>query len=190
MTLEVGPGDVLAVLASDNFFSRLVRFAARLSNKPDLVDHVVIVTHQDEQGRWLGIEGRPGGVGLCDVTPYLNDPRTRSNHPQPRPNDSGQLEAFLASCQRSIGIAYDWVAIVGDAADAFGLHDLSDGIDHLWRWPSSDGRLPGHVVCSSLAAELYRIAGWAHPALSDERCCAPGDWWTWNDSQAWNLTPV
>lgn len=185
--IEVGPGDVLAVLASDNLFSRMVRFAARLSRKPDLVDHVVVVTHQDTQGRWIGIEGKPGGVGICDVTQYLNDSRSRSNHLQPRPNDSGQLQTFLASCQKSLGIPYDYVAVVGDAADAFGLHDLSDTIDHLWRWPT-DGPLPGHVVCSSLAAELYRAVGWAHPALGDERVCAPGDWWQWSDEQSWNLT--
>ena len=186
MTLEVGPGDVLAVLASDNFFSRLVRFAARISGKTDLVDHVVIVTHQDEQGRWIGIEGRPGGVGSCDITHYLNDPRTRGNRLQPRPNDKGQLQSFLASCQRSLGIPYDWVAIVEDATDAFGLNDLSGIIDRLWRWPD-DVMIPGHVVCSSLAAELYRLVGWAHPAFDDERGCAPGDWWQWNNDQSWNL---
>lgn len=187
--IDVGPGDVLAVLSSDNLFSRIIRFAARLSHKPDLIDHVMVVTHQDSQGRWIGIEGKPGGVGLCDVTPYLNNPRTRGNHLQPRPNDRGQLESFLASCQRSIGIRYDYVAIASDAADAFGLHDLSDTIERLWSWPT-DGLLPGHVVCSSLAAELYRLVGWAHPALGDERVCAPADWWAWSNSQEWNRVHV
>lgn len=186
MTLEVGPGDVLAVLGSNDVFSRLIRFAARLQGKPDAVDHCVVVTHQDPDGRWMGIEADGHGVHACDATRHLNDPRTRVNHLQPRPNDKGQLQAFLDLCQRAVGTPYDWAAVVCDAADAFGLHGLSDTVDHIWDWPQSDNQWPGHVVCSSLAAALYRAVGWAHPADDEERICAPSDWWRWSDSQAWN----
>jgi hypothetical protein len=79
---------------------------------------------------------------------------------------------------------------VGIAQDGLGaLHctDLSAMIDHLWRWPSAHNLLPGHVVCSSLAAMLYDLpsVGWAHPDLGTERTCEPADWWDWADQQHW-----
>jgi hypothetical protein len=47
--------------------------------------------------------------------------------------------------------------------------------------------LPGHVVCSSLAAMLYDLpsVGWAHPDLGDERQCEPADWWSWSEARSW-----
>lgn len=70
------------------------------------------------------------------------------------------------------------------------ITDLSQGIDHLWRWPSDHNLLPGHVVCSSLAAMLYDLPGvnWAHPDLGNERLCEPADWWKWSNAQAWAAT--
>jgi len=49
------------------------------------------------------------------------------------------------------------------------------------------GLLPGHVVCSSLAAMLYDLpqVGYAHPDLGQERKCEPADWWNWSDEQLW-----
>src|SRR5947209_4712624 len=69
--------------------------------------------------------------------------------------------------------------------DALRLHDLSHEIDHLWRWPTASGQLPGHVVCSSLAACLYGLAGWATPSRPDVRTCEPADWWVWSDRRQW-----
>src|SRR5579875_2716201 len=105
MTLEVGPGDVLAVLSTDDLLSKGIRFFEWLGGKPDLVDHCVVVTHQDSRGRWIGVSGEPSGVSLCDVTPYLTASQTNSNHAQPKPNSDGQLNAFLASAAASLGIA-------------------------------------------------------------------------------------
>jgi hypothetical protein len=67
------------------------------------------------------------------------------------------------------------------------LEDLSALVDPLWRWPSEHHLLPGHVVCSSLAAMLYDLpsVGWPHPDLGHERECEPADWWQWSQSQAW-----
>lgn len=190
MTIQVAPGDVLAVLGSRGMFSKLIRFSAWLQRKPDHIDHVVIVTHQDRAGRWLGISGQPGGVAICDLSRYLNDPLTNSNNAQPRPDDEGQTQAFLASCARSLGIAYDWVTVVGDTLGAFHLKDLSADIEQLWQWPTAGGELPGHVVCSSLAAMLYEHVGWDHPDLGNERVCQPADWSAWNEHQAWNNAPA
>lgn len=189
--LNAAPGDVLAVWTGSGLIENLIRVGAALKGKPAVANHVVIVTHQDQLGRWIGIQGQPGGVGPVDCTPYLTDSRTRSNHEQPKPDDHQQLSHLLASAAKSLGIQYDWVGIAEDTCDDIGLTDLSKVIDHLWRWPSKHNLLPGHVVCSSLAAMLYDLPdiAWAHPDLGHERVCEPADWWGWSDQQAWN-TPI
>lgn len=183
--LPAAAGDVLAVVGG-GFGGYLVNVGQAIAGKPSIGTHVVVVTHQDTLGRWIGIQGQPGGVGLVDCTPYLSDARVRSNHAQPRANDHGQVTAFLASCTKSLGIAYDWAGIEADAAAVFSK-DLSADIDRLWRWPSDTNLLPGHVVCSSLAAMLYDLpeVGWQHPDLGTERACMPADWWDWSDGKQW-----
>lgn len=183
----VAPGDVLAVWTGDGPTQDLIRVGEALEGKPAVANHVIVVTHQDKLGRWMGIQGQPGGVGLADCTPYLSDPRTMSNHDQPKPDDHGQLTSFLASAAHSLGISYDWVAIAQDGLDALHMTDLSSAINPLWQWPTNRNLLPGHVVCSSLAAMLYDLpsVGWAHPDLGDERMCEPADWWRWSEERAW-----
>ncbi|HEY3953008.1 MAG TPA: hypothetical protein VGM53_06505 [Streptosporangiaceae bacterium] len=190
--LAAAPGDVLAVWTGSGLTQDLIRVGEALESQPAVANHVVIVTHRDQQGRWMGIQGQPGGVGLADCTPYLSDLRTMSNHDQPKPDDRGQLASLLASAAQSLGISYDWVAIAQDGLDAVHLTDLSKVIDPLWRWPSDHGLLPGHVVCSSLAAMLYDLpsVGWAHPDLGDERSCEPADWWRWSQEHAWTASQV
>jgi hypothetical protein len=186
-SLPAAPGDVLAVWTGNSMFQDLIRVAEALDGKPAVANHVVVITHQDQVGRWIGIQGQPGGVGPVDCTPYLSDVRTMSNHGQPRPDDHGQLTTFLASAAKSLGIGYDWVGIAEDGLDACHVEDLSKLIDPLWRWPSNHNLLPGHVVCSSLAAMLYDLPSvqWAHPDLGDERECEPADWWQWSEARAW-----
>src|ERR1700678_364578 len=150
--ISAAPGDVLAVWTGQGLEQNVIRAAEALAGKPAVANHVIVVTHQDRLGRWIGIQGQPGGVGLTDCTPYLSDPRTMSNHDQPKPNDRGQLSNLLASAAKSLGIGYDWVAIAENCLDALHLQDLSSLINPLWRWPSKHNLLPGHVVCSSLAA--------------------------------------
>jgi len=160
--------------------------------KPAVANHVVIVTHQDNMGRWMGIQGQPGGVGPVDCTPYLSVAMTASNHGQPKPDDRGQLASFLASAAKSLGISYDWVGIAEDVLAACHVEDLSAAINPLWKWPANRNLLPGHVVCSSLAAMLYDMpsVGWAHPDLGAERTCEPADWWQWSQSRAWTHSPA
>jgi hypothetical protein len=186
-TLPAAPGDILAVWTGQGLSQDVIRVAEALQGKPAVANHVVVITHQDKLGRWMGIQGQPGGVGPVDCTPFLSDVRTMSNHYEPKPNDHGQLAIFLASAAKSLGIAYDWVGIGEDAADALHVEDLSGVIDPLWRWPSDHNLLPGHVVCSSLAAMLYDLpsVGWEHPDLGTERTCEPADWWRWSETRAW-----
>jgi hypothetical protein len=185
--MAAGPGDVLAVWTGNSLVQNLIRAGEALVGKPAVANHVVIVTHQDSMGRWMGIQGQPGGVGPVDCSPYLSASLTMSNHDQPKPNPSGQLTSFLASAAKSLGISYDWVGIAEDALDACRVEDLSALINPLWQWPSNHNVLPGHVVCSSLAAMLYDLpsVGWAHPDLGAERECEPADWWQWSQAKAW-----
>lgn len=194
-TMLVAPGDVLAVWTGAGEIQDFIRVGEALLGKPAVANHVIIVTHKDMAGRWMGIQGQPGGVGPVDCTPFLSDSRTMANHAQPKPDDRGQLTSFLASAAKSLGISYDWVGIAEDALDALHVHDLSRLIDPLWRWPTQHNLLPGHVVCSSLAAMLYDLSsvGWAHPDLGDERECEPADWWQWSQAEAWKqcqMAPV
>lgn len=188
--LAATPGDVLAVWTGSGMTQDLIRVGEALEGKPAVANHVVIVTHMDPMGRWMGIQGQPGGVGMADCTPYLSDPRTMSNHDQPKPNNHGQLPSLLASAAKSLGIGYDWVAIAEDGLDALHFQDLSALINPLWRWPSNHRLLPGHVVCSSLAAMLYGLpsVAWAHPDLGQERMCEPADWWRWSQAHTWTAT--
>lgn len=183
--LAAAPGDVLSVWTGNGIVQNLIRVGEALRGQPAVANHVVVLTHIDQKGRWIGIEGRPGGVGCVDATTALSSNLTRSNHAQPRDNGNGQNALFLASCARSLGIGYDWVGIAEDTLDALKLHDMTAVIDPLWEWPSKGNALPGHVVCSSLAAMLYERVGWGHPDLGKERVCEPSDWWSWSDSHAW-----
>lgn len=188
MTIEAAPGDVLAVWTGSQWQQDAIRAGEALIGLPAVANHVAILTHQDGRGRWMGIQGQPGGVGLVDCTPWLADDRTRSNHDQPKPDDHGQLAYLLASCARSMGIAYDWVGIAADTAVALHASNLGALLSHLYAWPANHGLLPGDVVCSSLAAMLYDLpaVGWPHPDLGDERMCEPANWWDWSDRKLWN----
>ena len=185
--LPAAPSDVLAVAGSrTGWTERLIRIGGVLRGNMGVANHVKIITHQDGNGRWMGIEGKPGGVGLTDCTPDLNRSTTRTNHAQPRPGGQAAVDKFLASCALSLGVKYDWVGIAQDTFESVGAVDLAKLIDPLWRWPSKNDLLPGAVVCSSLAAMLYTRVGWAEPTgAQPDRNCTPPQWWDWSDQQQW-----
>jgi len=182
--LPAGPGDVLAVGGGQGTFAKLIRIGGVISGGAGVANHVIVVTHQDAKDRWMGIEGRPGGVGEVDCTRWLADRLTRTNHGQPKPGGQPAMDRFLASAADSFGLKYDWVGIAQDTALILGRKNFAEAIDPLWQWPSKDGELPGAVVCSALAAMLYNIVGWAHPP-GEERNCRPQHWWSWNDAEEW-----
>lgn len=185
--LSAAPGDVLAVWTGNSWPAQLIRLGALIAGKPTPASHVIGITHQDTKGRWIGLQGQPGGVGLVDCTPFLSDSRTRSNHAQPRGNDHGQLLTLLASAARTIGVQYDWVGIAEDGLLDLHITSLAGEINKLYSWPASNDVVPGDVVCSSMWAALYDLGevGWAHPDLGTERVCQPCDWWLWNDQRRW-----
>jgi len=187
--IPAAPCDVLAVAGGQSWPQKLIRIGGVLKGNMGVANHVKIITHQDAKQRWIGIEGKPGGVGLTDCTPDLARSTTRSNHGQPRPGGQEAVTAFLAGAALTLGWEYDWVGIAQDTAQAMGAPNLARLIDPLWRWQDPKGKgdlLPGHVVCSSLAAMLYTRVGWAEPTGADpDRNCTPPQWWDWSDQKAW-----
>jgi hypothetical protein len=126
-----------------------------------------VVHHwNDKTKTWWGIEGRPGGVGWVDCTRYVNHPLTVSNAHQPLTDEVRY--AISTTMEAMLGTPYDWDAIVEDSGRAFGL----PGIWH----ETIDGKLPGHVVCSSLAAYGYCKYKQPSPRPTDYRHVTPADW--------------
>lgn len=159
----VHPGDVLLV-RSPGWAAKLIRVGAALRGEPELDNHVAVVHHTDEHGILWVLEGRPGGVGWRQASDYLASPYTVSNAAQPKTAD--QRKTICAGALAMIGTPYDWAGIAADAAAAV---DLSALFHPAW----DGGKVPGHVVCSSLAAWLYQKAGLAGP---EGREVTPADW--------------
>ena len=173
------PGDLLATRTKSGLGSFLIRLGAALRDRPNLVNHIAIVHHTDAQGTVWCIEGRPGGVGWRQAADYVADRWTICNAAQPK--TATQRATVTAGATALLGTAYDWQAIAAAAAGAFGL-------DQAWelKW-GKNGQVPGHVVCSSLAAWLYEKAGLEHP--EGDREVAPADWVTLWIERGW-ASPV
>jgi len=161
----IGIGDVLCI-RTGGIGGLAIRLGAAFLDRPNLINHIAIVHHIDRQGRTWVIEGKPGGVGQRDARDYLSSPWTISNEHQPK--TWMQRQTIANNATKMLSTPYDWLAIAGDVADAFHL-------PHIWDedW---HGRAPGHVVCSSLAAYLYVIAGLASPKPKDAGRTTPADW--------------
>lgn len=173
MMAAPSPGDVL-LTRSTGRAAWLIRLGAALRNRANMVNHVAVVHHADELGTVWCLEGRPGGVGWRDAADYLKSPYTMTNMIQPK--TAAQRTAVCATALAMIGTPYDWASIVEDAGAAFGLKDI---------WSrKTDGKVPGEVVCSSLAAYAYDKAGLEHPPGSD-RTTTPGDWLSYLIEHKW-----
>jgi hypothetical protein len=167
----VQPGDVLAV-RSPGTAGRLIRFGAAMRElvtgqpEPNLQNHIAIMHHVDKAGTLWVLEGRPGGVGWRQADDYLHSPWTLTNAGQPK--TAAQRAAVCKTAEAMIGTAYSWQAIVEDAGVAFGLHAV---------WAQKPGgQVPGHIVCSSLAAFAYDRAGLPAPEPQDYAHVTPADW--------------
>lgn len=159
----VQPGDILAV-RSGGLAGLAIRLGAAIRDQVNLSNHIAVVHHTDAHGTVWALEGRPGGVGWRDARAYLASPWTVTNVGQPK--TAGQRKTVCDTMLAMIGTAYDWTAIVADAAGAFGLGEI-------WH-PAWDGTVPAHVVCSSLAAWGYSKAGLTCPPGGRE--ATPADW--------------
>jgi hypothetical protein len=158
------PGTVLAVRGS-GWTGNLIRAGAALLGKPNLSAHIAVVHHTDAKGTTWAISGQPGGVGWEDTARYLADPWTITNADQPL--TPTQASGIATTMETLIGTGYDWDAIAADAEAAFGI--ILPGWDPSWH-----GTVPGHVVCSSIAAYAYAKKAAACP--KGDRGVTPGDW--------------
>jgi cell wall-associated NlpC family hydrolase len=176
-TTPIGVADVLAV-RTGGIGGWLIRLGAQLRGLPCGINHIVIAHHVNGNGRWIGLEGRPGGVGWVDMTNYLASPATVDNREQPKTEAQRYLVAKAA--ERLIGTAYDWQAIGEEA-----LFDLGAPLSHIdWSGPNP----PLHVICSSFAEWAYRQVGLARPEPSQgEALVQPGDWAAFDLAKAWNV---
>jgi len=170
------PGDVLVIDGTSDV-AKLIEAGAILDGCP-AASHVAVFHHVDDAGVPWTIEGRPGGVGWADARAYLRDPRTVANVLQPK--TAAQRAQVCALAAKLLGTPYDWLGgIAEDAMNALGLGAL---------WAEKDpatGLVPGHVVCSSLAAWVYDRSGLAAPHPDDWRHVQPGDWAAWVTEQGW-----
>lgn len=147
-----------------------------LGDKATLVNHVAIYTHIDGDGNPRGLEGRPGGFGWANLHAYLADPDTVANADQPKTDEQRTRVIELATA--SVGIPYDWAAILAFAAGAAGLPFA------LREWP--DDGVPSHMVCSSAADYFYEAAGLANPGgYGKTRDTDPQDWGEWISGKLW-----
>jgi hypothetical protein len=175
------PGDVWAVDAPG--FGRIpIILGSWLTGHPAPTDHVVTVHHQDKNGVWWGIEGRPSGVGWVDMSSYFATRAqlraARGNVRQPRTD--AQRAAVCKLMEGLLGTSYDWVGgIVADFDTALHAGELAKLIDHWWGWDNGAAQ-PAHVVCSSAAAWAYRNLGLVSPPVGNAELVTPADWWRFN----------
>lgn len=169
------PADLL-IVSGTNWAAKLIEIGAILRGR-DPASHIAVMHHTDSQGTPWAIEGRPGGVGWADARTYLADSRTVTNAAQPK--TAAQRKQVCALMVKMLGTEYDWAG--GIAADAqIALH-----LPRLWA-PDSSGKVPGAVVCSSLAAWGYDQAGLPSPGIPAEwETVTPGDWRTFCEQRHW-----
>jgi hypothetical protein len=159
-------GDVI-VTRTKTWPAWFVRFAAALRDEPNTVDHVAIVHHRDDAGTWWAVEARPGGVGWANAQPYLDSPFTQNNGRQSKTNEQRAQIAEVAGGM--LGTPYDWRGIVGD-----GMVAVNAPSKWAQDWKGSGP--PAQVVCSSLAAWVYREVGLEYPTRHSIRLTTPADW--------------
>jgi hypothetical protein len=172
--VTVQPGDVVCTKTPKGWPAFLIRLGAALRDRPNTVNHVIVVHHTDAAGTLWGIEARPGGVGWVDMRSALAAPYTVSNAAQLKTND--QRVAVCRAVEGMLGTPYDWQGIAFAAAQA--VH-----AQLLWASLEWGSKPPAHVVCSALADWAYEHVGLASP--QPDRTCTPGDWAAWITERAW-----
>lgn len=176
--LAIQPADIVAV-RSHGLAGALIRFGEGLEGEPNIDAHVAVMHHWTGPVPWF-IQGEPGGVSWRDGRDYLASGWTVSNVDQPK--TAVQRQLVCDAMAATIGTPYDWGAIAADAADALDL-------PHLWESDRWGPGVPGHVVCSSVAAWAYAKALLRHPLEHPLPETTPGDWTEFCLTRAWLAPP-
>jgi hypothetical protein len=176
-TGAVAVGDVLITREGPWWVSAAIRFGAWLAGTPAFCNHAIIVHHQNPDGTWIGIEGKPGGVDWRDLTGPLTWTLTNANNAQPK--TEAQRYLIAKASESLLHAVYDWDAIVTDAQTAA-----------RWIWHKArewqPGEIPSAVVCSSFADWAYEQVGLANPGGPEvTRMTTPGDWDRFIQDEEW-----
>jgi hypothetical protein len=179
-TGDVGIGDVIVTREGPWYVQWPIRLGTAFLGLPSGCNHAIIVHHRDPAtGHWIGIEGRPGGVGWVDITTRLSSPITNANNDQPKTEAQRYLVATAA--ERLLGIPYDWVAILADSLEAARLEEV-----YRHQWEFKEDGLPGHVVCSAFADWAYETVGLPNPGGNKQtRFTFPGHWDRFMTKKEW-----
>lgn len=190
----LSPGDILAVNASKGrgIFSAgwWIKLRARLmggSAKSSAADHVVVVHHRDAAGTLWGVEGKPSSVGWVDCAIYLDKGKLVADN-RFQPKTDAQRELICKVAEEMLGTPYDWAAIATLGYEVNFVNSLwnklvANRYRKSWHfgfkareWGKDE--IPGHIICSSLAALVYRKAELNFPKDSKGgvRFVDPDDW--------------
>jgi hypothetical protein len=158
------------VLRTKFWYAKIIEIADILRGKTP-ANHVAVFTHVDAAGTPWCVQGEPGGVGWQQAGDYLSDYRTLTNAGQTKTQDQRDTIRSAVVKLAGLRVPYDWAAIAEDALD-----EIFPRMQSLWH-KGATGVVPGHVVCSSLAAWAYGAARLSSPADSgDWRWVMPSDW--------------
>lgn len=168
-TKDLKPASILVICGGSSVVAESIEIGAVFDGEP-AAHHVAVVHHIAPNGVLWGIEGRPGGVGWVDCAKYIAHPLTVANTSQAITDEARMSIAVIMEAM--IGTAYDWAAIAEDGGQIF---SRKFGLADIWH-EKVDGKLPGHIVCSSLAAYGYDRANLPCPSPRDYRHVTPADW--------------
>jgi hypothetical protein len=173
---EPDVGDILCT-RDPGIWARLIRLGAALLDKPNTVNHIIVVHHRDSSGTLWGIEARPGGVGYIDTRMALQSRYTLTNIEQPK--TEGQRFIIAKAAEGLLGTPYDWQGIVEAGMEVIGAQEL-------WKQKWGSKKVPpAHVICSSFADWLYDYCDLPSPGSKFDRNVTPGDWAKFMIEKGW-----
>ena len=171
------PGDVIVTEMGVWVIRILIWLQAVLTGKAKYRQggHIIVFTHTDLQGRYWGIEGRPGGVGWAELR-KRNDNWTLTNVDQPK--DALQRSKIVETMKELLGTKYDYSAYIEIALQTMGI---------TTQWTDfRKNDVPTHVICSAVADYVYEDVGLANPGgMKVTRFTTPVEWAEFIDEKEW-----
>jgi len=171
--VNIGVGDIICTRNNTGWAARMIRLRAGLLDQPNLVNHVIIVHHKQPNGDWIGLEGKPGGVGWINITQrkVLKSPWIVTNAKEPKLEKQRYLVAKAA--EKLIGVQYDWMGIMQEAVVWAPPKRVTTFINRKW---GDAEHPPEQVFCSNYADWCYDFVGLPSPGALFDRNVTPNDW--------------